>query len=67
MRNLPNIEKSAFRRGEYVGYSRGVWRVFRTRAGSWTAVKRDDDLRAPILCAPTLADISALLTKEESR
>lgn len=27
MRSLLNIERSAFRPGEYVGYARGVWRI----------------------------------------
>lgn len=36
-----NIEKSAFRRGEYVGYGAGyVWRIRRTNSsfGNWVAV-----------------------------
>lgn len=56
MRNLPNIEPSAFRPGEYVGYARGVWQITRANSsfGSWAARHRDDP-RAPILfCLPTV-------------
>lgn len=40
MRNLPNIEKSGFHRGEYVGYAAGiVWRIRKTNSsyGNWIA------------------------------
>lgn len=38
MKNITNIEKSAFRKGEYVGYAGGI--VFRIFKGdkSWVAV-----------------------------
>ena len=41
MKTLQNIEKSAFRRGEYVGYCHGVWRIMRSCAGggSWFAYR----------------------------
>jgi hypothetical protein len=39
MQPFPNIEKSAFRRGEYVGYADGVWRIARNFLGTWTAYK----------------------------
>jgi len=58
MRSLINIDKSAFRRGEYVGYANGIWRV--KRAGPvWNASKRD----APFsfLSAPTLRELSEKL------
>lgn len=29
MMNHHNIDKSAFRKGEYVGYCHGVWRIWR--------------------------------------
>lgn len=50
MRNLPNIEKSAFRKGEYVGYAHGVWLITRTNStyGNWIARHRDDPRRQPI-------------------
>jgi hypothetical protein len=41
MRDLPNIEKSAFKKGEYVGYALGrVWRITKTNSsyGNWIAV-----------------------------
>jgi hypothetical protein len=28
-----NVEKSAFRRGEWVGYAHGVWRITRQTGG----------------------------------
>lgn len=31
---LHNIEKSGFRKGEYVGYANGVWRI-RKLPGGW--------------------------------
>jgi hypothetical protein len=38
MRNLHNIEKSGFRRGEYVGYGGGrVWRIWQRDRHAWTA------------------------------
>ncbi len=61
---LPNIEKSAFRRGEYVGYAHGVWRIKRAadpRFGVWVAVHRDDPNRTP-LAAGTLEGISQKLS-----
>ncbi len=58
MRNLHNIEKSAFHRGQYVGYANGVWRIDR-HAGKWRAIKGIRDIRAD-----TLTEISALLEKE---
>lgn len=40
MKNLHNVEKSAFRRGEYVGYAAGsVWRITRVASG-WMAANR---------------------------
>ena len=36
MQNLPNIEKSAFRHGEYVGYGGGnVWKIKRDPSSGW--------------------------------
>jgi hypothetical protein len=40
MKNYPNIEKSGFRKGEYVGYANGkVFRISKTNSsfGSWFA------------------------------
>lgn len=36
-----NIEPSATRAGEYVGYAHGVWRIKRGETGSWNARKMD--------------------------
>ena len=45
MKSYPNIDKSAFRKGEYVGYSNG--KVFHIRKsnssfGNWHAANRDN-------------------------
>ena len=58
MKSLPNIDKSAFHKGEYVGYANGVWKIRRCESG-WTAVKRD----APYvsMTAATLESLSAKL------
>lgn len=63
MRNLHNIEKSAFRRGEYIGYARGVWRIVRTDrpGGKWLAWHRDRPDEEPKIRANTLAEISERL------
>lgn len=37
MRYIHNIEKSAFHKGEYVGYSDGVWRIVK-HSRVWRAV-----------------------------
>ena len=45
MKNLTNIEKSAFRKGEYVGYSGGkVYRISKSNSsfGNWFAHNRDN-------------------------
>ena len=62
MKNLPNIEKSAFRRGEYVGYAHGVWIITRSNGsnGNWFARHRDNQ-RAPHLYAFTLEKLSEKL------
>ena len=62
MQNLHNIEKSAFRAGEYVGYCKGVWiiRPSTSSYGRWVARSRDDR-NAPTLFAWRLADMSAKL------
>jgi len=35
------IEKSGFRRGEFVGYCDGAWRISKTADKMWRAVKND--------------------------
>lgn len=45
MKNYPNIEKSGFRKGEYIGYSNGrVYRITRSNSsfGNWHAANRDN-------------------------
>ena len=45
MKNYHNIEKSAFRRGEYVGYGGGfVWHISKSNSsfGNWYAHERDN-------------------------
>jgi hypothetical protein len=45
MKHYPNIEKSIFRKGEYVGYSEGrVYRISKTNSsyGTWAAHNRDN-------------------------
>jgi hypothetical protein len=66
MKYLPNIEKSAFRRFEYVGYAEGrVYRVRKHGCGGWEAWLNDAThagLSAVYLRAPTLEKISDMLT-----
>lgn len=65
MPSFPNINKSAFRKGEYVGYSAGaVWRIRRS-GRNWQALRRMTDGLALIpvgINQPTLTEISAKLT-----
>jgi hypothetical protein len=45
MKSYPNIDKSAFRKGEYVGYANGkVFHITKSKAssGNWHAVNRDN-------------------------
>lgn len=60
---LPNIEKSAFSPGEYVGYGLGhCWSIVRIRSacGMWQAsVPRDRTV--PLLFGRTLSELSAKL------
>ena len=62
MKDLHNIEKSAFRRGEYVGYARGkVWRISKTAYGGWKWVATSDDAQS--LYADRLIDLSKVLER----
>lgn len=56
MRNLPNIEPSAFREGEYIGYADGIWRI-RKSDGKWAATQASRVFRAA-----TLEEMSTMLT-----
>ena len=45
MKSYPNIERSAFRKGEYVGYSSGrVYHIRKSNSsfGNWFASNRDN-------------------------
>jgi len=73
MKYLPNIEKSAFRRFEYVGYAEGrVYRVRKHGCGGWEAWLQNpqpiDGYGTPTddgyLRAATLAKISEMLAAE---
>lgn len=55
-----NIEKSAFRPKEYVGYADGVWRI-RNESGRWLAMHRERR-HAPFYRL-TLREVSAALDK----
>lgn len=56
MRNLSNIEKSAFRPGDYVGYRNGAWKVWQSPSdGRWHAL--NDDLTKHF-SAKTLAEVN---------
>jgi hypothetical protein len=69
MKNLHNIEKSAFIPGEYIGYGHSdgdLWRIRRGSSG-WYAVKRCGHTNhhaytiVPTLRGPTLAYLSIAL------
>jgi hypothetical protein len=66
MARFHNIEKSVFRRGEYVGYADGVWIIRRTNSsfGNWAARHRDDK-SAPLILAWRLDEMSAKLEEHE--
>lgn len=63
MQSIHNIEKSAFRKGEYVGYAEG--RVYRIkRDGSvWFGMNQDGTSAGSFLQAKTLLDFSRKLTQ----
>lgn len=65
MKHLTNIEKSSFRKGEYVGYSDGVWAIRSVNAfqGKWEAAKRGTTVR---LYAATLEQLNGMLSQFEA-
>lgn len=63
MRSYPNIDKIRNRRGEYIGYANGVWRIRRGKSG-WQATKPDDEAR--VIRADTLAALSVALEQLSS-
>jgi hypothetical protein len=63
MQSLPNVEKSAFHKGEYVGYAIGkVWRIKKTNSsyGNWVAMPPPVDANRliPFVYAFRLIDMS---------
>lgn len=64
MQDLPNIEKSAFRPGQYVGYAAGVWYIAhygnKGALNYWRATRTLD---GKTIYGPTLAHLSTVLTK----
>ena len=57
---MHNIEKSKFRRGQYIGYGGGkLWNIMRTDGG-WKAINEGSTVRGK-----TLADISQQLTERD--
>ena len=67
---MHNIEKSAFRRNEYVGYAHGVWHISHSNGG-WTAI-HTDGVSGPfgkhcLFSAPTLRDVSIRLENMEAQ
>lgn len=68
---MHNIEKSAFRLGQYVGYGKGkVWEIKKSNSsfGNWSARamlprSRESDSRETMLFAMRLKDLSEKLAK----
>jgi hypothetical protein len=64
MKSLDNIQKSAFRRGEYIGWRNSDSAVYLIKRyapnSNWTAFNRDT-IGAPYYSGKTLADISDAL------
>lgn len=58
---MHNIEKSIFRRGEYIGYSSGLWRIVRLNK-LWIAY--DTAHNRPIIRASTLRKLSVILENQ---
>jgi hypothetical protein len=59
---MHNIEKSAFRHGQYVGYGLGqTWRIYKdTSSNWWTALSQQS---ADCMSARTLRELSARLAR----
>lgn len=67
-KSYPNIDKSAFRKGEYVGYANGVWLIRNTNpsktkkvSASWLARKRDEPGKNDLIFATSLLEMSEKL------
>lgn len=65
MKSLLNIEKSAFRHGEYIGYGGGiVWRVYKQGRLDWRAFPRNaHEIGWRCLFGKTLTEISNKLNE----
>lgn len=62
MKALPNIEKSAFRKGEYIGYCNGAQRIRRCGA-VWQTYALGSATGTPVfIYAATLEEMSRRLT-----
>lgn len=66
MKNLPNIERSGFHRGQYVGYANGPWHI-RRDGTIWRATRRTNTAPLDILTARTLTELSGKLTDYASK
>lgn len=62
---MQRIEKSGFRKGEYVGYANGVWLIRKRADGSWVARKRDDPSQGITISARTLRELDSKLGNVE--
>lgn len=63
MQSLPHIEKSAFRRGEYVTYVNGAQRIRRTASGWETYALGSQSGQFVRMSGPTLSSIDAQCAK----
>lgn len=62
MKSFHNIEKSAFRRFEYVGYAAGrVFRIRKSGFGYWEAWQNEPGVGLPYFRAKGLEAVSAKL------
>lgn len=59
MHSLSKIERSAFRKGEYVGYAHGVWRISRGYRGGWSAMRESGHGGYVYKSARTLLELNA--------
>jgi hypothetical protein len=63
MKNYPNIERSAYRPGEYVGYANGFWVIRKSNGsyGNWVAYRQDAKVTDRPIYTYTLAQMSQKL------
>jgi len=66
MKNYPNIEKSAFRKGEYVGYCEGrIYHIKRSKNTFWTWAAYDCENSSDQIVSFNLAEMSKKLTAKQ--